>query len=48
MKELIELYIWKLEEGYITGAEIDRYEELIELYCAAMKTRLEQGVKNDN
>jgi hypothetical protein len=48
MKQIIELYIWKLSEGFITDAEIDKYEELIELYCTAMKKRLEQGIKNDN
>jgi len=48
MKQIIELYIWKLSEGYITGAEIEQYEELIELYCAAMKKRLLQGDANDN
>jgi len=48
MTQIIELYIWKLSEGFITDAEIDKYEELIELYCAAMKKRLEQGIRNDN
>jgi hypothetical protein len=41
MKQLIELYKWKLEQGFITGNEIDLYEELIELYMNKMKKRLE-------
>jgi hypothetical protein len=41
MKQLIELYKWKLEQGFITAAEINLYEELIELYMNKMKKRLE-------
>jgi hypothetical protein len=47
MKELIKLYSVKLQTGYITDAEIEQYEELIQLYMVGMKRRL-QGVNNDN
>ncbi len=47
MKELIKLYSVKLQTGYITDAEIEQYEELIQLYMVGMKRRL-QGANNDN
>ncbi len=47
MKELINLYSVKLQTGYITDAEIEQYEELIQLYMVGMKRRL-QGANNDN
>lgn len=47
MKELIELYIMKLQTGYITDGQIEFYDELIELHMVDMKQRL-QGDTNDN
>jgi|LWDU01.1.fsa_nt_gi hypothetical protein len=41
MKQIIELYIMKLGTGDITNAEIDKYEELIELYMVKMLKRLQ-------
>jgi hypothetical protein len=41
MKQIIELYIMKLYTGDITNAEIDKYEELIELYMVKMLKRLQ-------
>jgi hypothetical protein len=47
MKELINLYSVKLQTGYINDAEIEQYEELIQLYMVKMKQRLE-GDTNEN
>ena len=49
MKQIIELYICKLEQGMIVidGTEAKRYEVLIELYMDKMKNRLE-GKYYDN
>ena len=47
MNALIELYIMKIQTGFITDAEMDRYDELIQLYMVKMKQRLE-GDTNEN
>jgi hypothetical protein len=41
MKQLIELYIMKLETGHITYKQMELYDEVIELYMNKMKKRLE-------
>ncbi len=47
MKELIELYAVKIQTGFITEAEMESYDELIQLYMVKMKQRLE-GDTNEN
>ncbi len=47
MNALIELYIMKIQTGFITDAEMDRYDELIQLYMVKIKQRL-QGADDDN
>ena len=52
MKQIIRLYIWRLEQGFMMeDAEIAQFEELIRLYMNSKKERLEKellGIINDN
>ena len=46
MEQIIKLYIWRLEHGYVMeDEEIEQFEELIILYMDKTKERL--GIKND-
>ena len=43
MKQIIRLYIWRLEQGFMMeDAEIEQFEELIRLYINSKKERLEK------
>ena len=48
MKQIIELYMMKLEHGHLTYKELDAYEELIKLYMSSLKRRLETSIKQQD
>ena len=47
MKQIIKLYIWRLEQGFMMeDEEIEQFEELIRLYMNRKKKRLEKKLED--